>query len=130
MSDYGLTLLGFKVKQQSQIISEWEESLRQKFGQNINLAAESVFGEIVGIASEREALIWSLLEAVALSQYPNGAEGTSVDNILALNNLRRLAAVPGYPRGGRIASVRNPGDGLHPEIDNLARWPARPTVHP
>ena len=94
MSDYGLTLLGFKVKQQSQIISEWEESLRQKFGQNINLAAESVFGEIVGIASEREALIWSLLEAVALSQYPNGAEGTSVDNILALNNLRRLAAAP------------------------------------
>lgn len=92
MADFGVTAAGFKPKQQSDIITEIRQSLQSAFGQNINLLPESVFGQIVGIFSEREALIWQLGEAIYDSQYPGGAEGTSVDNILALNNLRRLGA--------------------------------------
>ena len=91
---YGLTSAGFVVKQQSEILSEINDSLQQVFGPNINLNADSVFGQIAGIFSEREALVWQLAEAVYNSQYPTGAEGTSVDNILALNNLTRLPATP------------------------------------
>lgn len=91
-TQYGLTNFGFVVKQQQQIISEINASLQQTFGANINLGAESVFGQLVGIFSEREALVWQLADAVYASQYPSGAEGTSVDNILALNNLKRLVA--------------------------------------
>jgi len=91
---YGLTAQGFVPKRLSTIASEIEASLRTAFGQNINLLPESVFGQLVGIFSEREALLWELGEAVYASQYPSGAEGTSVDNILALNNLRRLGATP------------------------------------
>jgi hypothetical protein len=91
---FGLTVDGFIPKQQQDIISEVQSSLQLAFGQNINLLPESVFGQIVGIFSEREALLWQLSEAVYASQYPAGAEGTSVDNILALNNLKRLGARP------------------------------------
>jgi uncharacterized phage protein gp47/JayE len=91
---FGLTPQGFEIMRQQDIISAINQQLQATFGQNINLGAESVLGQIVGIFSEREALIWELIEAVYVSQYPAGAEGTSVDNILALNNLRRLAATP------------------------------------
>lgn len=91
---FGLTINGFVAKRQSQIQSEIQDSLRSAFGQNINLLPESVFGQIVGIFSERESLVWELSEAVYSSQYPGGAEGVSVDNILALNALKRLAASP------------------------------------
>lgn len=88
----GLTTQGFQAKQQSEIIEEIQNSLRTAFGTNINLLPESVFGQLIGIFSEREALLWQLAEAVYTSQYPAGAEGASVDNILALNNLTRLPA--------------------------------------
>ena len=90
---YGLTAAGFVLKPQAQIITEIQSALQQVFGQNINLAPNSNFGNLVGIFSEREALLWELGQAVYASQYPGGAEGTSVDNILALNNLRRIGAL-------------------------------------
>lgn len=91
---YGLTPLGFVPKQLAVIKTEIEESLRSEFGESLNLLPESVFGQLVGIYAAREALIWQLAEAVYDSQYPSGAEGTSVDNILALTNLKRLPATP------------------------------------
>jgi uncharacterized phage protein gp47/JayE len=93
-TNYGVTATGFEAKQIQTIISEINAALQTTFGPNINLGPESVLGQIVGIFAEREALLWQLNEAVYDSQYPNGAEGTSVDNILALNNLQRLAATP------------------------------------
>lgn len=93
-TQYGLTLEGFVPKQQSVIISEIQASLQQAFGQSINLLPESVFGQLVGVFSEREALLWQLAEAVYQSQYPSGAEGTSVDNLLAYNALKREPATP------------------------------------
>lgn len=94
MTQFGLTPLGFVTKQQQQIISEIQGDLQTALGQNINLLPEAVFGQIVNLFSNREALVWQVAEAVYDSQSPSGAEGTSVDNILALNNLRRLAETP------------------------------------
>lgn len=92
MTTYGVTAQGFVSKQQATIIAEMQESFRQAFGQNLNFGAQSVLGQAIGIFSEREALLWQLAEAVYSSQFPGGAEGTAVDNILALNKLQRLAA--------------------------------------
>lgn len=89
---YGLTPLGFVAKPQQVIITELQDAFRGVFGQNINLAPTSNFGQIIGIISGREALLWQLGQALYSSRYPSGAEGTSVDNILALNNLKRLPA--------------------------------------
>lgn len=91
---FGITNTGFVTKQQQTIIAELNASLQAVFGPNINLLPESNFGQFVSIWSEREALLWQLAEAVYNSQYPAGAEGSSVDNILSLTNLRRLPAMP------------------------------------
>lgn len=91
---YGLTPTGFVVKQQNEIITELNAAFQAALGANINLLPEAVLGQLIGIVSERETLVWQLAEAVYDSQYPDGAEGTSVDNILALNNMRRLPATP------------------------------------
>lgn len=91
---FGLTPQGFNAMRLSDVQSDFNAALQDQFGANINLSAESVFGQLSGIISERLALLWELAEAVYDSQYPNGAEGTSVDNILALNNLTRLQPKP------------------------------------
>jgi uncharacterized phage protein gp47/JayE len=94
VTQYGVTVNGFVAKQQATIASEINASFQASFGSNINLLPESVLGQLRDIFAEREALIWQLAEAVYDSQYPSGAEGTSVDNVLALNGLRRIGATP------------------------------------
>lgn len=92
MSSFGLTQAGFIAKKQSDIIAEMRGRIRTTFGSNVNLDDRAVFGQYVGIASEREALLWELAEAVYNALFPGGAEGVTVDNILALNGMRRLEA--------------------------------------
>lgn len=91
---YGVTPQGFVTKRQQDIIAGIQSDLTLAFGQNINLLPESVFGQFVGVFSNPLALLWELADAVYASQYPSGAEGASVDNILALNGLTRLPATP------------------------------------
>lgn len=91
---FGLTPSGFVIMRQSDIVAAINASLQATFGDNIDLSPEGPFGQLTGIFSEREALIWELAEAIYQSQFPAGAEGTSVDNVLSFNNLKRLAATP------------------------------------
>lgn len=89
---FGLTPEGLVIKRQADILSEIRQSLRTALGANLNLLPSTVEGQIVGIVSEREALLWELLEAVYNSQYPDTAEGTSLDNVAAITGVKRLAA--------------------------------------
>ncbi len=89
---FGLSATGLEIKRLADIKPEIEDLLRQRLGNSINLLPESVFGQLVGIYSEREAEIWELIEDVYHSQYPDDAEGSSLDNAVALNGIRRLQA--------------------------------------
>ena len=89
---FGLTAQGFVPMQQSDVVTDLESGFQTQFGNNVNFSAEAVIGGFVGIMSGRFATLWQLGEAIYSSQYPTGAEGTSVDNILALNNLKRNLA--------------------------------------
>lgn len=93
-TQYGLTPLGFVIKPQQVIISEIQAAFQAVFGQNINLSPASNFSQIIGIISEREALLWQQQQNTVAAQDPASAEGTAVDNLLALNNLRRDGAQP------------------------------------
>jgi hypothetical protein len=93
---FGLTSNGLAIMRQSDIISAFQAQLQAALGQNINVLPQSILGQITNIVAEREALVWELLEAVYNSQYPATAEGTSLDNILALTGLKRLPATPSY----------------------------------
>ena len=89
---YGLTDTGFTIKRLSDIKEEMEQALRTGLGNNINLLSESVLGQIVGIASEREASVWELNEDIYYSQYPDSASGVSLDRVCALSAIIRLQA--------------------------------------
>jgi len=87
---YGLTPNGFIIKRLIDIQEERKEAYRSKFGEGINLDDNSVFGQQIGIESEREALLWELALALYNSQYPDTAEGISLDNCGAIVAVPRL----------------------------------------
>lgn len=89
--NYGLTEYGFNKKNFTAIKLEIESSLQDSFGA-INLDDKSNFGQIVGIFTEREALIWEAMEAIYNSMYPDTASDFSLDSVCALTGLTRLQA--------------------------------------
>jgi uncharacterized phage protein gp47/JayE len=92
---FGITSAGFSRPRLADIKTEIESTLRSTFGATINLAPETVWGQIVGVFSEREDLVWQGMEDVYNSQYPDTSFGVSLDNVGALS---------GIPRKGAIAS--------------------------
>ncbi len=87
----GLTPEGFNKKNFQDIKNDIETTLSDSFG-TINLSDESVFGQLVGIFSEREALLWYALESVYNSMYPDTANDFSLDNVCQYIGLTRLNA--------------------------------------
>ena len=90
-SPFGLTPQGFKVKRLPDIHAENQNLLLAAFGE-INLDPQSIFGQLIGVISKVEADIWENMQDVYFSQYPNSAEGISLDNVVQLNAITRLAA--------------------------------------
>ena len=90
--DYGVTPQGFVPKTLQIIKGELEAEFRSVFGAGINLEPESVFGQIVGIFSEREALLWEMAEDVYASDRPDSSADASLDGLAALTGATRLPA--------------------------------------
>ena len=90
-SPFGLTPQGFKIKRLPDIHAENQNLLLAAFGE-INLDPQSIFGQLIGVISKVEADIWENMQDVYFSQYPNSAEGISLDNVVQLNAITRLAA--------------------------------------
>jgi uncharacterized phage protein gp47/JayE len=95
---FGLSSTGLEIKRLADIKPEIEDVLRQRLGNAINLLPEGVFGQLVGTFSEREASIWEVVEDVYHSQYPDDAEGVSLDNAVAFNGVRRLESAKSIQR--------------------------------
>jgi uncharacterized phage protein gp47/JayE len=89
---FGITDEGFVTKRLEDIKIEIEDSLRNSLGNNINLLPQGVLGQIVGIFSERESLLWELMEAVYNSQYPDTASGATLDLVASITGITRLSA--------------------------------------
>jgi len=88
---FGLSAAGFKLERLDNIIQSQNEEMINQFG-NVNLAPQSVFGQLIGVQSKTYADLWENLENVYYSQYPNSASGVSLDNVVALNGVTRLPA--------------------------------------
>lgn len=89
--EYGVTPQGFRAKRLIDIKNELEDLFIGEFG-DINLDAQSVTGQLIGVYSKVLADIWENMEMVYFSQYPNSAFGISLDNVVQLNGLTRLQA--------------------------------------
>lgn len=87
-----LTTTGLLIETLDEIKRAIEADIRGYYGQEIDLTPESVFGQWVGILSEREASVQQQIRAVYDSADPKSATGQSLDNIGALTATPRLAA--------------------------------------
>lgn len=91
---YGLTDSGFNIKRLPAIKEEIETSLRNRINQNIDLRAESIFGQFVGLESELATIFWEVMQDIYLSQYPDYATGNSLDYAVSINGVTRIEATP------------------------------------
>jgi|GEM_PF-2230564 len=88
---FGLTPQGFNRKRLPDEKASEENALIAEFG-DINVQPQSGFGQFIGAMSKIITDIWENMEAVYFSQYPNSAEGVSLDYVVALNGIVRLPA--------------------------------------
>lgn len=88
----GLTANGFERKRLADIKTEIEDALKLAFGENIDLIPQSVFGQIIGVLSERESLEWQTLENTYNAFYPSTAQGNSLSELVLLNAIQRQDA--------------------------------------
>ena len=93
-----ITASGFSVKRLSDILSEINSEFQGNFGDNIDLEPSSPLGQIIGIFSERESLIWELAEDLYSSQYPDTSDGRSLDLTASLTGTTCLLYTSPSPR--------------------------------
>lgn len=89
---YGVTATGFNPKSQQEIKADIEAAWRVAFGQNVDVSADSVDGQIVGILSDRLADLWQGLANVYGSAFADSAVGVSLDRVLGLAGVVRAPA--------------------------------------
>jgi uncharacterized phage protein gp47/JayE len=89
---FGLTSAGFITKRQTDILEEFQQAFKAEFGDEVDLDSRRPIGQLIGVLSERTALIWALAEGVYSSKYPRTSQGVSLDNAVSLTGLTRLQA--------------------------------------
>lgn len=92
---FGVTSTGFVRPALVDIITEWEQRVRDLFG-SVNTAPESVFGQLIGTEAEREDRLWQALEAVYYAGYPASSAGRSLDGVVQLTGITRLGATRSF----------------------------------
>lgn len=88
----GIDDSGFTPETTDDIKTSLESGFRAVFGALITVAANSVFGQIIGIFADRLADVWQLGLAIYTASFREGATGVSLDNIGALTGCIRKPA--------------------------------------
>jgi uncharacterized phage protein gp47/JayE len=89
---WGVTSTGFNRPTLAEIKTEIEASYKAFFGNSIDVSPQSNFGQLIGIAADREFALWSMGEALAQNFTPDGAVGVPLDNLCALTGTVRHPA--------------------------------------
>lgn len=92
MATFGITDQGFIRPRLVDIKTIIEQSLIATFGANINLASQSIFGQLVGTFADPADQLWQAAEDAYNSEYPDTAFGASLDNVGAISGIPRLGA--------------------------------------
>lgn len=88
----GLTPTGFVRKRLTEIKTDIETNLKSAFGKNIDLSAQSGFGQFIGILAEALSNSWESQENIYNSQYPSTAQKTQLSNVVEYNGIERKSA--------------------------------------
>ncbi len=89
---YGVTATGFNPMTLQDIKADLESAWRVVFGAGIDVSADSVDGQIIGIMSDRFADLWQALGAMYDAAYPDSATGVGLDNVLSMTGAVRQPA--------------------------------------
>jgi uncharacterized phage protein gp47/JayE len=89
---YGLTPTGFVPKTFEVIQSELQAEFQTLFGSDIDLAEDSVAGQLINNQAIKLANLWALMQAIHSAMDPDKAEGVALDGVASLTNLSRLPA--------------------------------------
>lgn len=132
MTTYGITSTGPVIKRLSDIKAEYEAAYKTSFGSSFDVTTSSPEGQIIGIESERESLLWELFEDLYYAGYPDTAFGVSLDNVNAINAVLRLLAakstVVGQGLFGDIGTIIPQGTVISVSGDSLSRYLTTTTV--
>jgi uncharacterized phage protein gp47/JayE len=115
---WGVTQYGFKAKRLGDVKKELENNFTAEFG-DINLAPQSVTGQIIGVLSKVIADIWENLESVYFSQYAGSASGISLDNVSMLTGITRLPAEQTF-----VVGLAEGIEGTYIPAGSLAKTPS------
>lgn len=88
----GLTPEGFSRKRLPTLLEEINDETKVVFGENFNVSPESASGQINGVVSESNALLWEIAEKVYNAFNPKASSGASLSNLVQLNGITRLPA--------------------------------------
>lgn len=102
---FGLTPSGFNRKRLVDIVTDIETALKLVFGENIDLNAESGFGQFVGIMSEEIANEWESQENIYNSEYPSTSQENQLSNVVMFNGLERQDAIYSTLPGVTIVGI-------------------------
>jgi uncharacterized phage protein gp47/JayE len=100
-----LTGDGLTIQTLAEIQEELKVVYRQAFGNNVNLLPKSIFGQQIGIAAEREAVVQNTMLDIFKSWNPLTASGIPLDIIAELAGTERLAATRSTIDSGRITGT-------------------------
>lgn len=89
---FGLGSTGFVPKTTEDAAGELEADLQAAFGVSIDLTPQSVFGQFVGIMSDRFGSLWSLGQAINAAQDPDAATDAALDGVCAITGTQREPA--------------------------------------
>lgn len=92
MSDYGVISTGFNRKPLAVIQAEIEASLVTEFGPQVIQTSQSPLGQLNGLMADIIAELWEVAEDVYQSYDPLEAEGSRLDTLGAVRNLKRSSS--------------------------------------
>lgn len=88
----GIDSTGFTKKTLAEIRTSLKNKAKTKFGPTINVADDSVLGQVIDVFAEQISDIWSGAEGTYLGFNPSTAEGVPLDNVAELVGVQRLGA--------------------------------------
>lgn len=92
-SDY-VTADGLLKPTLAELKAQIEEEYKERFGSDIDLDPDSVFGQFVGVTAQGAANWWDAVEEIYNSRDPEKATGQQLDAIAAETGTTRLEATP------------------------------------
>lgn len=92
MPTYGITSAGFVAKTFDDLKTDYELDFKSVFGNSIDLSPQSNFGQIIGIAADRDSELWELATAIYNAFDPDTATEDALDVLAAITGTYRKDA--------------------------------------